>query len=206
MEETLTVKPEEIIEPQIKTIIILEDELEKKIDEFDLPSTPIYDLQNEPQFQEIMEEKIKKVVETRPYTQMALSAGTIVASTAAAIAVNTIPLSFTEAVLLLPVQSGMLVTLSVIWDVPLDVIPIKTIIIAVGLSCAQTVGISVTSLLKFMPGVGTVSAGIINGTVSALSTCTLGVVVSIIFSVIYEIKGNCPASKELFEVNCKIEK
>ena len=178
----------------------MEDEFEKKLDEFELPTTPIYELQKEPQFKEIMEQKLKKIVDTRPYDKIGLSAATIVASTAASIAVNTIPVSFTEAILLLPVQSGMLATLSVIWDVPLEKIPIKTIIIAVGLSCAQTIGISFTSLLKIIPGIGTVSASIINGTASALSTCTLGVVVSIIFSVIYEISGNSPVTKELFEL------
>lgn len=102
-------------------------------------------------------------------------AAVAVAATAAG-AVGATPIPFADAIALVPIQGAMIVKISQIYgmEVGMDmVVPIVSSL--VGVTGATLVGRTVvSSLLKFVPGIGTVAGGLIAGTTAATLTKGLG--------------------------------
>lgn len=86
-----------------------------------------------------------------------------------------IPIPFSDASLLVPMQVGLLAHITVIFGVPIDKATILSIIAAVGgTGSATVIGRSVVSnAFKFIPGLGTVVGGFISGTTASIVTKAL---------------------------------
>lgn len=86
-----------------------------------------------------------------------------------------IPIPFSDASLLVPMQVALLAHITVIFGVPIDRATILSIIAAVGGTGSATfVGRSVVSnAFKFIPGVGSVVGGFISGTTASVVTRAL---------------------------------
>ena len=99
---------------------------------------------------------------------MAIAGG---ASTAA-FAAGAVPIPFSDAFLLVPIQLGMMGGIAAIYGIDLD----KATIASVAATAAATaVGrTAVTGLLKFIPGVGTLVGGAITGTIAVGFTMAMG--------------------------------
>ena len=89
--------------------------------------------------------------------------------------VGFIPIPFSDASLLVPMQVALLAHITVIFGVPIDKATILSIIAAVGgTGSATVVGRSVVSnAFKFIPGLGTVVGGFISGTTASIVTRAL---------------------------------
>lgn len=89
--------------------------------------------------------------------------------------VGFIPIPFSDASLLIPMQVALLAHITVIFGVPIDKATIVSIVAAVGgTGSATVIGRSVVSnAIKFIPGAGTVVGGIISGTTASVVTRAL---------------------------------
>jgi uncharacterized protein (DUF697 family)/predicted GTPase len=91
----------------------------------------------------------------------------------AAFAAGAVPIPFSDAVLLVPIQFGMMGGIAVVYGIDVD----KATIASVAATAAATnVGkAAVVGLLKFIPGVGMLVGGAINATVAGGFTMAMGV-------------------------------
>ena len=89
--------------------------------------------------------------------------------------VGFIPIPFSDASLLVPMQVALLAHITVIFGVPIDRATVLSIVAAVGgTGSATVIGRSVVSnAFKFIPGVGSVVGGIISGTTASVVTRAL---------------------------------
>ncbi len=97
------------------------------------------------------------------------------AATAAATAAA-IPLPFSDAVAIIPVQVSMLAGISAVWGLPVSTAFLGTLVSgAITGSAGTFVGrAAVGALLKFMPTIGTVAGGVISAGVASALTATFG--------------------------------
>lgn len=93
------------------------------------------------------------------------------ASTAAA-AAGAVPIPFSDAFLLVPIQLGMMGGVAAVYGIDLD----KATIASVAATAAATTAgkTVVTGLLKFIPGVGMLVGGAINATIAGAFTMAMG--------------------------------
>lgn len=96
-------------------------------------------------------------------------------SIVASFGVGFVPIPFSDASLLVPMQVALLAHITAIFGVPIDRASLLSIIAAVGGTTSATVlGRSVVSnAFKFIPGVGTVIGGFISGTTASVVTQAL---------------------------------
>ncbi|MEB0027387.1 50S ribosome-binding GTPase [Pseudomonas sp. MH9.2] len=99
----------------------------------------------------------------------------LAASTLAAVAAAS-PIPFSDAILLVPIQVGMLAKVGVTFGMDVSTSALTTLVMsAVGSGAVTVVGrVLVTGLLKMIPGVGTVVGGVIAATTAAALTKALG--------------------------------
>lgn len=86
------------------------------------------------------------------------------------------PIPFSDATLIVPMQISMLAHITAIFGVDFDKATLTTFISVLGGTTASTMvgrGI-VTNLLKLVPGVGTITGGLISGTTASMITLALG--------------------------------
>ncbi|AXM95278.1 GTPase [Pseudomonas plecoglossicida] len=95
---------------------------------------------------------------------------------AAAMAAGATPIPFSDSILLVPIQAGMLAKVGVTFGMETSAAALTTLVTSsLGASAATLAGRAlVTGLLKMIPGVGTVAGGAIAGTAAAALTKTLG--------------------------------
>lgn len=100
----------------------------------------------------------------------------VMASSTAAAAVAATPIAFADAFLLVPLQTGMLATVTKIFGIPVGRDFLATLLSsAVGVSLTTLTGRAVvTNLLKLCPGAGTIAGGAIAAGTAATLTATLG--------------------------------
>lgn len=96
----------------------------------------------------------------------------IAASVAAAAAAAAVPIPFSSAAILVPIQLSMMARIAQLYGLGLD----KSALLAIAsTSAATSMGrAAATSLLKFIPGAGTVAGGVINAGVASGVTLAMG--------------------------------
>lgn len=105
---------------------------------------------------------------------MAITSG---AATAAGAAGAT-PIPFSDAVLLVPIQIGMMAGIAVVYGIDMDKAAIASV---AATASATTLGRSAaTSLLKFVPGLGSVVGGTVNAAVASGFTVAMGTAWSVV--------------------------
>lgn len=117
-----------------------------------------------------------------------ISAGVVVGCSVSSAAIGASPIPFSDALLLVPLQTSMLVGLMKVWGLS----PMKHPKLIALMTALQTVasagidsshwflllalgGLGLASALKLIPGVGTIIGAIINGTVATVMTCGIGI-------------------------------
>ncbi len=96
----------------------------------------------------------------------------VVAAAAVATAVGASPIPFSDAAMLVPIQTLMLKEISAIFGVAL---PEKSLAGMVGTAITTNLGRSIVSnILKFVPGLGTVAGGLISAGTAGILTMALG--------------------------------
>jgi uncharacterized protein (DUF697 family)/GTP-binding protein EngB required for normal cell division len=99
------------------------------------------------------------------------------AATAAGAAGAT-PIPFSDAVLLVPIQIGMMAGISVVYGIEMDKAAVASV---AATASATTLGRSAaTNLLKFVPGIGSVVGGTINATIASGFTMAMGTAWSVV--------------------------
>lgn len=95
---------------------------------------------------------------------------------AAATGIGATPIPFSDAVLLLPAQIGMLAKISAIYGLPLSTGFLRTLVASTlgGAAATLTGRVIVGGLLKLVPGIGTVAGGAISASTAAAITTALG--------------------------------
>ena len=100
----------------------------------------------------------------------------VATAAAAAAATGAIPIPFTDAAVLVPEQIGMIASITAVFGIPIE----KATLTALLSATIGTVGTTVmgktvvSSLLKMIPGVGSVAGGVISASVAAALTAALG--------------------------------
>jgi uncharacterized protein (DUF697 family)/GTP-binding protein EngB required for normal cell division len=101
---------------------------------------------------------------------------TIGISVAAAATVGASPIPFSDAALLIPIQTGMIVKILSLYGIKIADSSIISIVGSVGVS---VLGKSVAgSLLKLIPGIGSIVGGVINASVAGIITGAIGKAIS----------------------------
>lgn len=91
---------------------------------------------------------------------------------AAAAAAGATPIPFSDAVILVPIQLGMMASISIVYDIDVDKATMASI---AATASATTAGKTLAAnMLKFIPGVGTVAGGTVNATVASGFTAAMG--------------------------------
>lgn len=111
----------------------------------------------------------------------------IAAEVAANFAVGFSPIPFSDAVALIPLEIGMIVGISMVYNVDIERKTISTILTSIiGTSAATLGGKAVANALKFFFGAGTFLGGLISGATAAILTTALGETYIIIMEMIYK--------------------
>lgn len=125
---------------------------------------------------------------------------TIVAGAAASAAgIGAVPIPFSDAIAIIPIQIGMLATISATFGLSIDESFFRTVIgsIVVGASGTFAGRAIVSGLLKFVPGVGSVVGGTIAAGIAAGLTHGFGEAYIAILERLIQSKGELPTSKEV---------
>jgi uncharacterized protein (DUF697 family) len=110
----------------------------------------------------------------------------IVTATVAAAAVGASPIPFSDAVLLVPIQVTLFVSLCLIWNLPVRQNR-KFVVIHSGVQGLVSFGgLAIASSLKLIPGVGTIIGAIINSGVASFITAAIGAGYTIGLNKIYD--------------------
>jgi len=104
------------------------------------------------------------------------AAKAIITARAAAAATGASPIPFSDAFLLIPIQSAMIVQISRIFGMSIDSSAVIPVVAALTGSTITTVlgKTIVTGILKFIPGIGTIAGGLISGAVAQELTAGMG--------------------------------
>ncbi len=121
------------------------------------------------------------------------------AASAAAAAAAVIPIPMADALTLAPIQTGMMVAVSAAFGLPLDrqaVVQLMTTVLGcVALSVAGRWAVG--SVLKLIPGPGSVIGGILNAGVAGSLTLTLGRIYIAFLYAFIEKNGRVPLADEI---------
>jgi uncharacterized protein (DUF697 family) len=126
----------------------------------------------------------------------------VTASAASAAAIGATPLPFADAALLLPVQVGMLASVSATYGLSLSRAFLMTLVASTvgGAAAAMTGRTIVGGLLKLFPGIGTVVGGTINAGAAAAITTAFGMAyISTLDALFRKHGGEPPDQEEVFD-------
>ncbi len=133
---------------------------------------------------EIMERALPdKLVDTLMYVQQAnlklkqnKAQKTVVAAATSAMAATTIPIPFSDAAMLIPIETTMLASITLAFGFDFNKAVVTGLVSSiVGTSSMTLVGKTiVANILKMLPGLGTVAGGVISGATATLLTTALG--------------------------------
>ena len=129
----------------------------------------------------------------------------VVAAAAAATAAGAVPIPFADAVLLVPIQVGMLAGISATFGIELSKAFLSTLVAAlVGPAGATVLGRAVVfNLLKIIPGVGTVAGGAIAAAAAATLTTALGELYVAVLAKLFTASEGEPPSPEAIALEFK---
>lgn len=134
----------------------------------------------------------------------------VIGASAAAAAAGASPIPFSDALILVPIQIGMLASISSAFGLELSTAFLSTLVASMaGTTGATFLGRAiVTNLLKFIPGVGTVTGGAISAATAAGLTTTLGeIYISTLESLASANKGEPPSTDQVVqEFNSRVKK
>jgi len=116
----------------------------------------------------------------------------------AAAAAGVTPIPFADAAIIVPIQIGMLAKISSVFGLSVSDGLLKTLLAAlIGTTGATIAGKTiVSSLLKFIPGVGTAVGAAIAGTTAAAITTTLGKIYITTLELICDKAGDVPPTSD----------
>jgi uncharacterized protein (DUF697 family)/predicted GTPase len=106
----------------------------------------------------------------------------ILACVSGAFLVGFSPIPFSDATLLVPLQAAMVARVAVVYGFKRDEMVAITATSLAGSTVATVVGTTLANWLKFLPGLGSIVGGFINGTVAASLTAAMGLAFSALFS------------------------
>ena len=126
--------------------------------------------------------------------------GVVATSATAAAAAGASPIPFSDAVILVPIQIGMLAGISSTFGLQLSTAFLSTLVAAAaGATGATFAGRAIVSnLLKFIPGAGTVAGGAISAATAAALTTTLGeIYIATLVALFSDTGGEPPYSDDV---------
>jgi uncharacterized protein (DUF697 family)/GTP-binding protein EngB required for normal cell division len=128
----------------------------------------------------------------------------VVSAAAAAAVIGAVPIPFSDAALLVPIQAGMITSITAAFGFKLDRSIILTILGIYGTAAgASLVGVVAANLLKMIPGVGSVSGGVINATIASSVTTAFGeAYIGVLTALFNENDGKQPTAEQLL-MKCK---
>lgn len=126
--------------------------------------------------------------------------GIVVAAATSAAVAGASPIPFSDAIILVPIQIGMLAGISSTFGLTLSTSFLSTLVAAMVGATGATLGgkAIVSNLLKFIPGAGTLLGGIISATTAAALTTTLGkLYIATLVALFSESGGEAPSSDDV---------
>ena len=124
----------------------------------------------------------------------------VVASVAAAAGAGAAPIPFADALILVPIQIGMLAGISATYGIEVSRALLSTLVASIaGAAGAAFLGRAVVSnLLKFVPGVGSVAGGAIAATAAAALTTALGeLYIAVLAKLFTASEGEAPSPEAI---------
>lgn len=139
-------------------------------------------------------DRAQQVMVSRKYK---MSAAVVAGFVTTAGVIGWLPVPFADAVLLVPLQTSMFVALGGVWGLPMKKYA-AFIVSHTGLQAIMTFsGTALANFLKFIPGVGTIAACIIEAGVAAALTAALGVGYTLGFSAVWKSVWSREALEQL---------
>jgi len=114
-------------------------------------------------------------------TKIIISVSAIITATTSTAIVGFSPIPFSDAILIIPIQTAMFVALALAWGFPLKKYPLFATIHCGLMPLICSAGIALASALKLIPGVGTIVGAIINAGVAGTLTAVFGIAYTIGF-------------------------
>ena len=124
----------------------------------------------------------------------------VAGAAASALAIGATPIPFSDAVILIPIEVGMLASISAVFGLDLSKSVLTTLVSSVLGSSATTIGgkAIVAGLLKCIPGIGTLAGAAISGTTASILTTTIGELYIGTLSLLFEkSKGEPPKAEDI---------
>ncbi len=124
------------------------------------------------------------------------------AAAATAASVGAVPIPIADAALLVPIQITMLAAISAIWGFSVSEASLSTIVSGLTTSSIATVGgrALVGTLLRFLPGIGTVTGGLISAAAAATITTGFGeAYIATLYALTKRHPDRMPTAKEIKE-------
>lgn len=124
----------------------------------------------------------------------------VAAAAASAAGIAAVPIPFSDAVAIVPIQVGMLASISATFGLSIDQSFFSTVIGSIVVGAGGTLGgrVIVSELLKFIPGVGSVLGGTIAATTAAALTIAFGgAYIAVLEMLFLKNKGEPPTAKEV---------
>jgi uncharacterized protein (DUF697 family) len=131
-----------------------------------------------------------------------VSHGIVVTATAAAGAAGASPIPFSDAVILVPIQLGMLAGISATFGIELNKAFLGTLVAtATGSIGATFAGRAIAAnLLKLVPGAGTLAGGVISSSTAVVLTTALGeIYIATLATLFKKTGGEAPAVEDIAE-------
>lgn len=124
----------------------------------------------------------------------------VVAAASAAAAIGAVPIPFSDAVAIIPMQVGMLAGISVAFGLPVGPGFLSTLVSSSFTGLAGTLAgrAIVGGLLKLIPGAGSIVGGAVSGATAALLTTTFGELYIVVLASLFEANnGEAPSPESI---------
>jgi len=130
----------------------------------------------------------------------------IASSAAAAVAAGATPIPFSDALLLVPIEIGMLTGISKVFGLTVSKGLLGTLVSSMLGTSAATLGVKaiVSGLLKLIPGVGTVVGSVISGTTAGTLTTVLGEIYVGTLTALFSASNGEPPTADAIEKEFKM--
>ncbi|UJR07289.1 hypothetical protein I4U23_011577 [Adineta vaga] len=130
----------------------------------------------------------------------------VVTAAAAAVTAAAVPIPFSDMALLVPIETGMIISITAVFGFEIERSVVMALLgIFTTAAGASIIGLGLATLLKFIPGVGSIAGGIIDASIAASVTTAFGeAYIGILVLLFKENNGVQPTTDQLV-AKCKQE-
>ncbi len=130
----------------------------------------------------------------------------VVSTAAAAAATGASPIPFSDIAILVPLQVGMIIGITAVFGFKLEQSAVMAILGSFTTAAgASTIGLGLATLLKLIPGVGTIAGGVINASVASTVTLAFGEAYIKVLTILFKENNGVQPTMDQLLAKCEEE-